>query len=106
MAAKGGCSLGHTPARKGVRKKEIQVTSDQALPRLCEEGSSSALRFCVVQGEVKQLEGEAAPTRLAALAGPVLGRHQLQPQPHPTPSWKQPRKAQLPRWPWGEGGWK
>lgn len=34
-------------------------------------------------------------TRLAAFTDPVPGRQQLQPQPCPTPSWKQPRKAQL-----------
>lgn len=61
VAAKGGCGAGHTPSRKGERKKEIQVTPNQALPRLRERGFSSALRFSVVQGEVKQLWGAAAP---------------------------------------------
>lgn len=53
VAANGGCGAGRTSDRKGVTKKEIEVTPDQALPRLREGGFPSALRFCVVQGEVK-----------------------------------------------------
>lgn len=34
VAANGGCGAGHTSDRKGVTKKEIEVTPNQALPWL------------------------------------------------------------------------
>lgn len=106
MAANRGCGAGRTPARKGARKKEIQVTPHQALPRLCEGGFPLPRGFALYRVRLNSLRVRQRPPRLAALAGPAPGQHQLQPQPRPTPSCKQLQKARLSRWPWGKGGQK